>query len=262
MNLTKFSEKTPWVCLFAGKSSSGKSAAAASFAEEGPLEIMDINRRAKGILGCVQYAHLYEKINVWRTPDNANDLYDSIASQLEIHLLKSKTNQLGFKTLVLEEITVLAELMILSSIKLRTGDSKGHKIRGKHEFAAPDDYNYVSSVLRQIFYEYLLPLRCNIIVTAWIVDEYSPNPDSPYLPSVISGQVINTTRKLTQTIPGMFDEVWLFEKEEEAGTKKPKHKVYFQSALARTTIPALQKIGSLDITGKHFYNTIKEIIEK
>jgi hypothetical protein len=151
--------------------------------------------------------------------------------------------------------------MLRSSVKLRGGDNAGHKIRGRHEFNAPDDHNYTASVMREMFYDYLLPLRSNLIMTAWIVDEYGPNPDSPYLPPIVTGSKLNTTPKQCQNIPGMFDEVWLFEKEEEPGTRRVKHKVYFQSALAKTAIPQLAAKRSMDITGKNFYKEIQKVIK-
>lgn len=261
MKLKDLSEKPQWICLFAGKSGSGKSGAAASFAEQGPIEIMDVNMRARGILGCQYLSHLFDKINIWRPNFKSKDLYDDIAKRIENHKAKSLNGKLEFDTLILEEVTVLIDLMLRSSIRLRGGETTGHKIRGRHEFNTPDDHNYAASIMREMFYEYLLPLRCNIIVTAWIVDEYAPDPASPYLPQIVSGQKLNTTPKQSQSIPGMFDEVWLFEKEELPG-KKIRHKVYFQSALAKTSIPALAAKGSLDITGKNFYNEVQSLLKE
>ena len=257
MNLTKLKEYHSYVCLFVGKSGSGKSTAIASFANEGPLKIYDLDRRARGILGSAEF--LGEdiikqiEIEVPEADKHTGDLWKALVAALEIDLVNAAQRRLTYKTIAYESATTIADLMLLTSKRLRGAESKSPgKQRGEHVFTSPDDYNYVSSVYRDLFYEYLLPLKVNVILSAWVVDEWGPNPEGPYLPDMKIGQSLNTTRKLAERIPGYFDEIYYFSKQETAGGKI-KYFVQFEGWLAKTAIPALKGLGKQEITDKNFF---------
>jgi len=264
MNLLKLREYHSYTCLFIGKNGCGKSSALASFAKEGKVKLIDLDRRARGILGSAKFLgeEILKKIDVEVPVANniTHDLWKVIVTSAEIDLVAASTGRFEYKTIAYESATTLADLMLISSKRMRglsNPDHKGEKMRGIHSFTTPDDYNYVSSVYRDFIYEYLFPLKCNIIVSAWIVDEWGPNPDSPYLPDMRIGQSLNTTRKLAERIPGYFDEIYFFSKEETA-SGKIKYFVQFEGWLAKTAIPELKGLGKIEITDKNFYEVLQE----
>jgi len=269
MNLSKLEIYGPHVGLYVGLQGSGKSSAIASWAKKGKMKIFDIDKRARGILGSASFLG-QEVINnieiVQYDYSSLNDVWKAVAEDIEMDLVKAKSNRLEYKTGVLESATTLADIMTINSQRLRGLKSEsvpgGSKIRGKHIFCSPDDYNYTSSVFRTLFYEYLLAMKCNFIVSGWIVEEYGPNPEGPYLPDIKIGESLNTTRKLSQRIPGFFDEIYLFKKEETPVSGKIRYFVQFESQMAKTATPALKGLGKTEITNRCFVDVMESYLTK
>lgn len=267
MKLEKLQDYGNTTALFVGKSGSGKSSAIASYAKQGPMKIYDLDKRAAGILGSAKFLgeEIVKNITVEQLePDKqTGDLFKTLVDNCSLDL----TNTRNYKTYVYESATTIADLMLRTSKRLRGQDPEmknKDKRRGVHHFAAPDDYNYASSTFYDLIYEYLLPLRANIIMSSWIVDEWGPNPEGPYLPDCIVGQSINTTRKLAERIPGYFDEVYYFTKEVTGSGSKPNIRYYvqFEGWLAKTAIPKLKGLGKVEVTDKCFYDVLQEILAK
>lgn len=257
--LEKLKERQSYVALMIGKNGSGKSSAIASFAKEGRTKVYDLDKRSRGILGCDFLAEEIKNIDIeYADPKPpSNDVWAVFENSLNNDVVKARTNRLEYKNIVLESATTIADIMLLNSKRLRGVESKAEgKTRGVHQFTQPDDYNYVSDVYRQLVYEYLFPLRCNVFVSAWVVDEWARDTD--YGPEKVVGCSLNTTRKLAERIPGYFDEIYYFSKVEEPGTHKIKFYVQFEGWLAKTCIPQLRGLGKVDITGKSFYNVLQE----
>jgi len=269
MKLSMIERNPYFVGLFVGKSSSGKTGAAASFVKEGPIELWSFDRRFRGILGCVPFLgeDILDKINVETFQEG--DVFEQIIKKLELYQIKAKQGQLPFRTLLIEDLTTLSYVFLLNSMKLRGvyggsisgGEFKG-KLRGALAFPHPDDYNYVLTAFQTLFYKDLPALKCNVICSCWIVDIYDRDPKNEYGPPVRIGQELNMTKKLAERVPGFFDEVYLFEKQETGISSKPvKYTVRFESTLARTSYPQLQGKGAVDLTGKNFYDTWRKFLD-
>lgn len=267
-------KEVPFNGLFVGKSGKGKSAAIASFVEAGPIEWWSIDGRWAGIFGALSFLpkDTLDKINLIQFDTvKGEDVFAKMEKQLDIYYVKR--HNLPFKTIVIEEACTLAEILLINSMRLRgvlsssseaqKKDAKG-KMRGRVAFAHPDDYNYVMSAMRLLYYEDLKPLKCNIIFAAWIVDEWGKDPDNEYGPQIKIGTALNTTRKLAEKIPGLFDETYFFNNEPTGMKKDPvKYTVQFEpttseASLAKTCIPALKGRGKVDVTNKSFYKVLKD----
>jgi len=261
MNLAQIAKQQQFIGLFVGKNGSGKSGAAASFAELGPVKLYDLDERARGILGIKDILGIdnLKKIEVVKVAFEKG--WAEFDKLLEMDLVKQKNGQFPYKTVILDSAANLQKFLVSDSQRLR--GSKG-KSRGAIDFWTPDDYNYCSSGFFAFFYEYARKLGCNFIMTGWMVDRYAKpeatkeNADVTYAPNEIVGQKILLTEKLAEEVPGYFDEVYTFEKEEYNG--RVKYFATFESTLAKTCHPALRKKLKLDFTDKSFYTEYSKLI--
>jgi hypothetical protein len=268
MKLGSLLKKDNYSALLVGKSGSGKSTAAASFIEAGNVELIDSAKRFRGIGGGIDFLgeDILTKINVELLNHGKQDAFKQLNNLLDIYTVKAKSNDLPFETLLIEDTTALAKTFMFTSMYLRgvwseKKSSKGFegKLRGALAFPHPDDYNFVQSCFDQLFYQHILPLKCNFLMSCWIVDEWGPDPSNEYGAPIKVGESLNMTRKLSESIPGMFDEVYLFTKEAVAG--EINYYVQFESVLAKTAIPSLKGKGKVKLTGKKFYPLLQKYLK-
>lgn len=257
MNLSDLETSTQFIGLFAGRSGRGKSGALASFASEGELKIWDLDKRAKGILGLgdVIKPEWRKRIDVDQSIDSTKG-FEDLDKALEIMLIKQKSNQSSVRTIAIESFATMVKMLLNDSRRLRgkEGQFKG-RARGEVKFWHPDDYNYVSMAVQQICYSAFLQMRCNVILSGWIVDRYGHKEGGDdYAPAEVIGQKMLGPSNLGEEILGYFDEVYLFDKEETGMSTDPlRFTVQFQTDLAKTSKPALRKLGKVDITNIPFY---------
>jgi len=263
MKLLDLAAYDQFIGLFLGRSGSGKSVAEASFAEFGPLEIIDLDRRARGILGATKFlaSELLDRITV--SQYTVKDGWKELNNKFELWDVYVRTNKLPFKTICIESVTTLQKWLIIDSMKLRGVDVG--KLRGGLQFATPDDYNYASIAFMKLIYEVLMPLKCNVILSGWLVNEYGkpPGDSNQYAPNIVIGQKVLGTQKMAEEIPGYFDEVYVFEKEEITGTSNPvKFTVTFEGGLAKTSRTELKGKQKVDLTNRSFYQTYQQLTQK
>lgn len=263
MKLSQVEQLPYHVMLFASRSGHGKSTAIASYAELGGLYVLDLDKRARGMLGSPAIKREWlDRIEVDQSID-ASQGFAEIDKKLEIKLIKAKSRQLDEKTIAIESFGTLVKTLLFDSMRLRGAeDSFRGKSRGSVKFFHPDDYNYVSMAVNQLVYTCLLQLKVNLILSGWIVDRYGkPAGSDDYAQAEVIGQKMLGPANLAEEIVGYFDEVYLFEKEETGSAKQPlKFTVSFEGNLAKTSIPELHGWGKVDVTNKSFLQVYTDIL--
>lgn len=259
MKLSTLAKKEQFVGLFVGKNGSGKSGAIASFAELGPLKLYDLDFRARGILGMADTLgnDLIEQIEVIQ-PDFEKGWAD-LDKQLGLDLIAQKNGSFRFKTVAFESAATMQKFLVSDSQALRSRTGRVGKKRGEITFWTPDDYNYSSMGFFQFYFQYARLLKCNVIVSAWMVDKWAKptkeksTEEDTYAANEVIGQKIVLTEKLAEEVPGYFDEVYCFEKEETSMGNGTKYICTFESTLAKTCHSSLRNKKRLDFTNKSFY---------
>jgi len=208
---------------------------------------------------------------------DTRDGFKSVEQQFQQFALKNDKRELKYKNILIESVGSLAEMFLIDSLvqkgikpgadlsKLSTADKKGLKITGNIAFPTPDDYHYGKRAFHILFYNYFTAFpKVNIFLSGWTTDRWGKDPqaENPYAPEIIlPGKKLLATAKIASELPGYFDEIWEFEKEESGGKLNPvQYKVKFNSYLAKTCNPALSKKREIDITGKNFKIEFEKIL--
>ena len=235
--------------LFVGRSGSGKSVAAASF--ERPLTDLDFDFRFGGIKSAIDQGIIsgdsisYEQFS----PRNGWNPVNKWLEQQDVYRM---TGQLDLKTIIIDSITSLTRLFVVSSHSEQRG-----KMIGNLRVSGPGDFNFEASATHQVF-DYLRSFKCNIIATAHIIDKYGKlDPSKEYGETGIIGEKLSIRDNLGENIQTYFDNVFRFSRDVVAG--KVKYYVEFATDLAKNAygIPP----GRHDITGKNFCDYLKSIIK-
>ena len=267
MKLETLAKKDQQIVLMAGKNGSGKSGAIASYAELGPLKLYDLDKRARGILGIASVLGKQVIDNIEVIQPDFEKGWAPIDKELDLDLIKSKQGSFPYKTVAFEGAATMQKYLISDSQRLR---GKGGRSRGAIDFWVPDDYNYCSMGFFQFYYQYAMLMKCNVIVSCWMVDrwgkpkagENDKEKENAYAESERIGDKLLLTDKLSEEVPGYFDEIYSFEKEETSlGGGGVKFVVTFESTLAKTCYPSLRKQKRLDITNKSFYRELQRITQ-
>lgn len=266
-NYNLLTEYAPFVGLFVGESGAGKSVAEASWVEAGTVTLLDLDKRAKGIQGgenIIGRELLEKNLTIDRSIDTTNG-FKALDDRLSILQVKAQMNQKECETLVIDGVGTLTKTLLYDSMRLRATD-KGFsgKTRGVLKFPHPDDYNYSSAGIHQLQYNCFLRLKCNFILSGWVVDRWGKDPadNNDYSGNIVIGKKLNLTEKLASEVPGYFDEIYYFSKSETGiGSKPLQFWVEFETSLAKTSNSKLRGLGKLDITGKSFYKMYKTILE-
>lgn len=258
--------------LFVGGSGSGKGAAAASFAELGPVYVFDIDNRFDGYVKSVEWLGFAKAKLIDYDQYDMMDGYEGLSNKLDTFLAQSKTRDLKYKTIVLDSITSLNTMLMIAGRKMR-GDNrksqggKDYNSIGGLRMLDPSDYNYGSMGFRQLIYQYMHPMTqagVNFIVSGWLMDKWvKPKIDrengiTEYSPKEVDGQKLVAPQQLSEEIPGYFNEVYEFKKFEATSTII-QHKVKFNGDFAKTALPLPN--GEIDVTKKSFYNEWSALVK-
>lgn len=267
------------ICALAvGNAGSGKTSAIASLAsKDEPMYIFDIDHRIKGLLGSKEWLKDsldYIDYDQYDTRDGFKEIEKTFVDFSN----RYDKGQLKYKTLLIESVGSLSEMFLIDSQRykgvkpgvdlstLTSSQKSGLKITGNIAFPTPDDYHYGKRAFHSLFYNFLMYFtKCNVFLSAWTTDRWGkdPNNENPYAPDILlPGKQILATNKIANELPGYFDEIWQFEKEETGKLSDPVcYKVKFASLLAKTSIPQLAQAKIVDITGKNFKRELNRIID-
>lgn len=236
--------------LFVGKSGSGKSTAAVTFP---PRRFMiDLDRRARSIAGTPDLT-IYQP--------GPRDGWQDISPVLDKTIADAE-GKYPFQTTIISSVT--------SALAIFTNDSLNFIKSGKDVKDDPEakagamkfgsllipgmrNYLFRGACMDQLFLNTVVQLPNNVIVEAHIMDEY--NKDGEKI-----GEALIAPDKLSQSLPGNFDEIWYFETVDVSNSVR-RHKCWFHGKkMARTAFKSLQKVGSIDWTDKNFYEEVMKIV--
>lgn len=240
--------------LFVGPSGDGKKCAAASWVKLGPLKYLDFDMRVRGILGAT-----------WLDRTNLDyDSYPARASTTVFERLNKDLDSLynsyvmgqcKYKTIVLGSVTGAVRGLLQDSLGItyKDGSGKDRNISrnlGPLKIAAMENFRFVNNGTMQLL-SFLQSIPLNIIVLGHTVPVWEAvDPDDAYSEKKIVGHKLNMSDALSGLIPGMFDNVFRFERELKGA--QTNYTVEFKGQFARTTYNELPD-KKQNITGVNFY---------
>lgn len=241
--------------LFVSRSAGGKSCAAMSFKREGQAgKVLDFDLR-KGYVG-----QSYLPLKGWtikQFPPLISYMID-VEKELESAVGMFKAGQWPYDCICIASLGPMARILLTDSLEYTKGNTKG-----KTRLSGPPDYNYQSQALLQIF-DYLRSLPCHVIVECMLARRYGPGSkkdrDGNLIEyqdqEIIGEELAGITNKLSEIIPGYFDEIYKFSRSDDGS----KFYVEFYTDVARTIFKFPR--GKQDITGKNFYQYWLELVKK
>lgn len=250
MKASEYKHDSRIFALFVGRSGDGKSSAAASF--PGPVMDLDFDFRFAGIKGAIDAGMCdgnsieYQQFN----PRGGWEQVDNLLTQWEIY---RTSGMFPYKTVIVDSLTTLTRLLVVSSHKLQGGKSIG-----KLRVSGPGDFNFEAAGTHQ-FFDYLRTFPCHVICSAHIIDKYGKlNKADQYSETGVVGEKLSIRDNLGENVQTYFDNVLRFSRQVENG--QTKYFVNFATDLAKNSwgIPP----GEHDITSKNFYNYLQETIKK
>ena len=269
------------VVLGIGSPGSGKSTALASFSTpEEPGYMFDIDHRIRGILGSRSFLGDDCIKSLDYDQYDAKDGFKEIEKQFMELSVKYDKRELKYKNLFIESVGSLSRMFIIDCQRLKgfgpgkdlsalkPEQRKGARIIGNIAMAGPDEYRYGSDAFHSLFYNYFNYFtKCNVFLSGWTTDKWGFQKDGdgnelPYADKIVVGSQLLATNKIASELPGYFDEIWEFKKEETGQASRPlRYTVTFRSAIAKTAIAQLPS-GPVDITGKNFKKVFTELVAK
>lgn len=241
--------------LFIGRKGTGKSRAAISLRDCAPTKsalVIDLDHREQSLRG-------EEKVEVvsFGKKDGFGELQDFIYECSK--LVDKGLFQEKFCVTLFSGITSIQKFLLRDSLRYigQKGDGDkegGAQLIGKMNLPGLRNYLYMSQGIEQIILQQLFYLPGHLIIEGHMVNHYNDKNE-------IIGETILGTEKIAEAIPGMFNEVWKFQKEPGATAQlPPAHFVYFRSNMAMTTYPQLPT--KHEITNKRFYTELRRLLEK
>ena len=235
--------------LLIGPTGRGKTIAAASF--PGKTLVIDFDNRHKPIidwyperLGEISVEVIYP-LNYWTT-------FKPLIDDLE-------SGKQRFDNVLLDGITTMSNTTVVMQMIVKgAGPDKGKITKGGIAVPSWDEFNGEAMLITQLL-ETLKSIKCNLFVTA-----------HPVVKTRIEGaktvkevSIISFGTKLAPMIPTYFDEVYAFDYEFDINAGKPVKRFVYTSPTqdypdVKSALKGLP--GKLDITGKNFYDVIKEYL--
>lgn len=269
---TSLSPESRFVALFIGPKHSGKTVAACSFIDEASKKEgkrvydFDFDGRIRGLLDApydishVEYDYYPPRAGKLGVPffTKVNDRCDVIQQQCSVGMCP-------YETLVTDSLTSECQGLLSDAIPLthqgqnRAGGQKG-KFMGALAMAGPEDYGFEATGTYQ-FLAFLrsVPIK-NIIVTAHVVDKFGKaDPDDKYSESIVVGEKLSIRDKIGANVGIYFDHIFRFDRRMVGGQER--FFVKFRSDIACTSYPNLP-VGELDISGRSFYQVLRELVRK
>jgi hypothetical protein len=201
MKLSDYQPEQKHMLCFVGKGGHGKSIGASFWPT--PMYYASCDGRVASIY------------NYWKTvePGRLNDIefdtytatdYDKLATKLENLQMRNP-----FKTVILDPLTMIGDMLIRYSMAQTRGDSKNEKKqdKGRVQISGPDDYKTETHGLKLIL-DIGRVLKSHFILCAHILEDsyYELGSDKPR----VTRKLLTAGKQPAAMIPGMFDEVWLF----------------------------------------------------
>jgi len=263
---------TKTVGLFVGPSGAGKTCAIASFAEQGPMYVFDFDGRMAGMLGQKSILGEYFK-NIEYDRYDISKGFLEVDKRLDVLVAQSQSNTLKYKTIVLESLPTMVNSFMEMAVQLEGVKAAGlpSRLIGGVHMLSPQHYNWASRAFRDLVYNGIRRLsNCNVIVSGWTVDQWGKRvikksdgteAVDEYGPKEVIGRKILLTEKLAEEVPGYFDEIYEFDKQNTDLPSKPvKFVCKFRSTIAKTAHENYP--NWIDFTNKSFYGELNKLTPK
>jgi hypothetical protein len=209
--------------LFIGRPGKGKSVAAASFPE--PIYIFDLDGR----INAVSNAFGDREIDF----DTYNfDEFVRMHQKLSQLMLNCK-----YKTVIVDSYTAFADMMLHYSLSLRGGT--GGVQKGVISMNTIEDYNAETQGIQKLIYMLrTCPAPYKIMTAHMLLTEYY---DITNKQTRILKSVLTAGKKVSEKVPGYFDEVWHFYTKDNAtvsaGPKFVMRPLPLEDDNAKTALP-------------------------
>lgn len=258
MNISQLTEAYQKLfALFIGRSGSGKTVAAASMPK--PLQELDTDLRANGIVNAVNQGWLSEKdIDI----KQFDPFKGFIPIQTHLNLLYTYIgmNQFQFKSIDVGSATSLIRLLDLTALNIpQNTPGIGHLNLAGLSMTGPADYKFEAQAFHKIM-DFLRVLPCNVTVSAHIIDKYGKRAGAKEMdPQIVIGEKLTLgTANLAENILAMFNDTYKFTKEMINGIDH--YFVEFNSEIAKNSygIPP----GKFNITRKNFWEYFQDLIKQ
>jgi hypothetical protein len=249
--------------MFVGPPGSGKSIAAASWYEEGPTYIFDLDGRYRSLMKMYGWDQLAK--------DNIHfDTYPSDDFPRVEQKVNSFEHSLPYRTLIFDGVTVLGQSLINYSISLRGVANSGREGKGRKvgiiEMTSIEDFGVEARGMLQLldaFKDLALSGRCNVIFNAHLIQWKEKENDR----EVPKYQIVTAGKKVAGAIDGYFDEVYFFQKKTVDPEVPPEYECFTQGGSAFPGKTALHLPTKVVWTMKKrddpsFHKIIKGYIEK
>jgi hypothetical protein len=260
------------VGLFVGPSGAGKTCAIASYAALGPMYIFDFDGRMAGMLG--QRSVLGEHFkNIEYDRYDISKGFLEVDKRLDVLVAQAQNNSLKYKTIVFESLPTMINSFMEMAVQLEGVKSAGipSRLVGGVHMLSPQHYNWASRAFRDLVYNGLRRLvGCNVIVSGWTVDQWgkriikkSDGSESvdEYGPKEVIGRKLLLTEKIAEEVPGYFDEVYEFDKQDAGLPSQPtKFVCKFRSSIAKTAHENYP--NWIDFTSKSFHAELNKLTSK
>lgn len=260
------------VALFVGPSGAGKTCAIASYAKLGPMYIFDFDGRMAGMLGQKSVLGEYFNNIEYDTYDLSQG-FKEVDKRLEGFVVQSRNRQLKYKTIVFESLPTMVSCFLEMAVQLEGVKAAGipSRLIGDVHMLSPQHYNWASRAFHDLVYNGLRRLAgCNVIVSGWTVDQWGKRiikkadgteSVDEYGPKEVVGRKLLLTEKLAEEVPGYFDEVYEFDKQDTGLPSKPvKFICKFRSTIAKTAHENYP--NWIDFTNKAFQAELEKLTSK
>lgn len=196
--------------LAIGRPGKGKSIGLSSFPK--PMKLYDLDGRIKAIENFGSTIDGEIDYETYNDPKDYPKLKDS---------LKNLVLNCKYQTVIIDGYTALADMLIGYSISLRGSsdtDSKG-KQKGVIQMTTIEDFGAEAQELSHIIGLMRLIRAPFRFMTAHmlLVEYYDPMTKQ----NKILKSVLTAGKKITEKVPGYFDEVWLFDTDDNMNPDKP-----------------------------------------
>lgn len=246
--------------IIKGENGTGKSIAAASFAEIGPTYVFDWEDRMRSV------ANYYRRINRQDIIDNIE--FDSYTSFFKVRkkIQALQSNPRGIKNIIWDSLTSFT-LRVLANTKEfkqenqeKSGDKSGKTI-GEFRVNTMEDFNAESSAIYEFVIEHAMIFKAmgiNFILTAHVIKVSEPGDDGK---TGFARYLMSGGKKAGQIIPGYYDEVYHTNIEPGMSmSDAPKYTVRTRHSGLDTAKTSMNLPPKLDFTDKSFYSVLKPYI--
>lgn len=237
MKASEFVPTRRLYAAFKGDPGAGKSVAAASWAEQGKVRILDFDGKFGAIhnfyTNIVPRPEIINNLEFFQ-PATFNEGMDLLQLFIEDHSFNREGN-----TIILDTLTTMVD-RLLTDVGIIKGKEKAKeklKFVGGIQVSDIEDFNAETSALTRLVVGTKSECRCNFIMLAHVVQVHNNALDGSVK---TSRQLLTAGKKIAAKLPAYFDEIYHFDSVSDFGGSGQKfycHTSHSGEDFARTSLP-------------------------